>query len=464
MRNFYRRAGILLVLFMLVFQTVAMAAGAMTLNGVRFGKGAVRDRIVFDLSQEPQYTVETQNDGRRIVLTFSALMNRAVKPQISSDMIQQVSFQNTKDGLQVIIDLQAKAEYTVKTLANPSRLFIDILKESESIVHEEPAPGLVKTTYVRRDGRGMLSAWLLDVDRSRYDVKLALGNGTISAGRERLSGISDDLQAVAAINANYFNLNGEILGVTRVDGQTVGTIYYTRSSLGFMPDGSLRIAPVSYGASVTIGGVTQPVSGVDCERGENNLTLYNSYYGASTQTNAYGQEYTVRNGRVTAMQAADSPIPADGGVVSVHGTCKDAFAGVKIGDAVKIEEDYGTELAAAQNIVGAGPTLVKNGQVKVTAKEEQFPGDIAYGRAPRTALGILPNNHVLLAVVDGRQSHSIGCTLSEMGELMKKFGAVDAINFDGGGSSEMIVGGQIQNSPSDGAERPVGSAIVVVKK
>ena len=51
-----------------------------------------------------------------------------------------------------------------------------------------------------------------------------------------------------------------------------------------------------------------------------------------------------------------------------------------------------------------------------------------------------------------------------MGELMKKFGAVDAINFDGGGSSEMIVGGQIQNSPSDGAERPVGSAIVVVKK
>ena len=121
MRNFYRRAGILLVLFMLVFQTVAMAAGAMTLNGVRFGKGAVRDRIVFDLSQEPQYTVETQNDGRRIVLTFSSLMNRAVKPQISSDMIQQVSFQNTKDGLQVIIDLQAKAEYTVKALANPRK-------------------------------------------------------------------------------------------------------------------------------------------------------------------------------------------------------------------------------------------------------------------------------------------------------------------------------------------------------
>ena len=48
--------------------------------------------------------------------------------------------------------------------------------------------------------------------------------------------------------------------------------------------------------------------------------------------------------------------------------------------------------------------------------------------------------------------------------VMKKFGATDALNFDGGGSSEMVVGGQIQNSPSDGSERPVGSAIIVVKK
>ena len=80
------------------------------------------------------------------------------------------------------------------------------------------------------------------------------------------------------------------------------------------------------------------------------------------------------------------------------------------------------------------------------------------------AVGLMPNNHLLLAVVDGRQDSSIGCTLTEWAELLQKFGARDAINFDGGGSSEMVVGGQIMNSPSDGRDRPVGSALAVLKK
>jgi hypothetical protein len=40
---------------------------------------------------------------------------------------------------------------------------------------------------------------------------------------------------------------------------------------------------------------------------------------------------------------------------------------------------------------------------------------------------------------------------------------VEATNLDGGGSSTMVVGGQLVNSPSDAAgERPVGTALVVV--
>ncbi len=464
MKFLYRRLILPAVVFLFICQTVAMAAGTMTLSGVRFGPGSDRDRIVLDLDQIPEYSVRTENDGRRIVLEFPSLQDRAVKPAISSDTITQVSWQKTANGLQMIIDLKSKTAYKVDQLQNPARVFIDISKESESFEKDEPAPGLVRTKYIRRDGRGMLTAWLLDVDLHSYDLRLALGNESIAAGRQRLSGISDDYRAMAAINANYFNLNGELIGLARMEGQTVGTVYYIRTTLGIMPDGSLRIVPAGYSGQVTINGVTVPVAGVDVERGENNLTLYNKFYGSSTQTNEYGQEYTVRNGRVVSIQTADSPIPADGLIISVHGTSKDAFANVKVGDAVNVQEDYGKELAGAATVIGGGPTLVKDGQVLVTAREEQFPSDIAHGRAPRTAVGILPNHHALLAVVDGRQSHSIGCTLTELGALMKKFGATDALNFDGGGSSEMVVGGQIQNSPSDGSERPVGSAIIVVKK
>ena len=46
---------------------------------------------------------------------------------------------------------------------------------------------------------------------------------------------------------------------------------------------------------------------------------------------------------------------------------------------------------------------------------------------------------------------------------MLDLGAVDAMNLDGGGSSEMIVDGQIVNQPSDGRERRIGAGIAVVK-
>ena len=43
-------------------------------------------------------------------------------------------------------------------------------------------------------------------------------------------------------------------------------------------------------------------------------------------------------------------------------------------------------------------------------------------------------------------------------------GAVDAMNLDGGGSSEMVINGKILNKPSDGRERSVGDAVVIVPK
>ena len=129
-----------------------------------------------------------------------------------------------------------------------------------------------------------------------------------------------------------------------------------------------------------------------------------------------------------------------------------------------MEEDLGTAFQDVPMIVGAGPMLVKNGKQHVTKTEEEFPSDIARGRAPRTGVAVLPNRHALLAVVDGRQEASIGATLEEFAELFVKYGAKEAVNFDGGGSSAMVVGGELVNSPSDGEERRVGSALAVMPK
>ena len=99
----------------------------------------------------------------------------------------------------------------------------------------------------------------------------------------------------------------------------------------------------------------------------------------------------------------------------------------------------------------------------MTTLGEEFGSDVAGGRAPRTALGITKDGKALLVVVDGRSRSSVGYTLLELAQFMLEQGAVEAMNLDGGGSSQMIVGSQIVNAPSDGRERRLGAGIAVVK-
>ena len=434
---------------------------AKTLTGVRFGTSDERERVVFDLTTLPAYEVHTENDGQRIVLSLAGAHSQAVQPEISGSMVESVRVSAVPQGVKVVIDLAAPASYEVKTLANPTRIFIDVQKEYEVVSEEMPAPGLKLSTLKRLDARGRLTGWVLEADPARYRAMPVLAKGAVP-GRASVSAMSDMAGADAAINASYFAPNGEILGLLKMDGTIVGTTYFRRSAVGFAADGRAYFGPVDYSGTVTLGKRSWPVGGVDAERGEDSLVIYNHYYGSTTRTNEYGQEYIVRGGRVAAVNSSDSPIPKDGLVISVHGKAKDAFSQVKVGDAVRVAETIGAPWESLPTVIGAGPMLVKDGIAHVTATEEEFPPDIARGRAPRTVFGVTAEGHYLLAVVDGRQPHSIGCTLQEMAEFMLQFGAVQAINFDGGGSSALVVGGELENSPSDGQERAVGSALALL--
>jgi hypothetical protein len=53
-------------------------------------------------------------------------------------------------------------------------------------------------------------------------------------------------------------------------------------------------------------------------------------------------------------------------------------------------------------------------------------------------------------------------TMPELARLFQRLGAVDAINLDGGGSATMWLNGMVANRPSDGTERPVSNALVVL--
>jgi len=76
--------------------------------------------------------------------------------------------------------------------------------------------------------------------------------------------------------------------------------------------------------------------------------------------------------------------------------------------------------------------------------------------SPRTAIGLSKNGRILLLmVVDGRQpGYSEGVDFPELVTLMVSFGAYNATNMDGGGSSAMVIKGldgkaHVLNSPCD---------------
>lgn len=108
------------------------------------------------------------------------------------------------------------------------------------------------------------------------------------------------------------------------------------------------------------------------------------------------------------------------------------------------------EMAEISEAVSGRPWLVHRGEL-VTETLDAF--ETANDRAPRTAVGLTRNGHELvIAVVDGRQPESRGMTLYELGRLMDELGAWEAMNLDGGASSEMVVEelGGIVSIPSRG--------------
>jgi exopolysaccharide biosynthesis protein len=85
-------------------------------------------------------------------------------------------------------------------------------------------------------------------------------------------------------------------------------------------------------------------------------------------------------------------------------------------------------------------------------------------RHPRTALG-WNRGYLFLVEVDGRQRRlSVGMSNAELADYLVRLGCDEAMSLDGGGSATCWALGQVMNNPSEGRERPMANALVVMRK
>ena len=116
---------------------------------------------------------------------------------------------------------------------------------------------------------------------------------------------------------------------------------------------------------------------------------------------------------------------------------------------------------SSSDAIGGGPVLVRDG-VPVYRSNEAFTtrSSRRAGRGPRS--GQRADGGIVFVTTDGRQpGFSVGMTNFELAQTLVRYGAVRGMALDGGGSSTMAFEGTVLNSPSDGRERAVSTALML---
>ena len=165
------------------------------------------------------------------------------------------------------------------------------------------------------------------------------------------------------------------------------------------------------------------------------LAVNGDYYGA----NSTG--YVIRNGVVYRDTVREN---SSNGDLAIY---KDGSFKIIYEDQISAEQLVKDGVI---NLLAFGPALVENGEIAVGTNEEVGQ---AMASNPRTAIGIIDENHYIIVVSDGRTSESKGLSLYQMAEVMKSYGAKTAYNLDGGGSSTLYFNGQVINKPTTGGNK-----------
>ncbi|MBP2623876.1 phosphodiester glycosidase family protein [Streptococcus oricebi] len=176
------------------------------------------------------------------------------------------------------------------------------------------------------------------------------------------------------------------------------------------------------------------------------LAINGDYYGA----NRTG--YVIRNGQIYRNSIRED---ADNGDLAIY---KDGSFGIVYENQTSAED---LVKQGVVNLLAFGPSLVENGKISVSENSEVGQ---SMASNPRTAIGIIDENHYIIVVSDGRTSESKGLSLYQLAEVMQSYGVKTAYNLDGGGSSTLYFNGKVINKPTTNgniSERAVSDIVYI---
>ncbi len=281
---------------------------------------------------------------------------------------------------------------------------------------------VLSTAYIENATEMNMSMFSLQADTQNVEVQTS--GETV---QEKSAAVSDE--------STYKDEN---ISITLSEYEEHGTaIYVADVTLNSAKYLKTAFANDTYGKNVTA------KTSVTAEANGAILAINGDYYGAQEKG------YVIRNGIVYRSSAKGSEVLC----IYADGTMK-----------VVNDRDCTADGLVESGVWQAfsfGPGLVENGSVCVDENDE-------VGRAkasnPRTAIGLIGENHFVFVVSDGRTDESEGLSLYELAEFMQSLGVKEAYNLDGGGSSTMYFNGEVINNPTSGGrikERGVSDIVYI---
>ncbi len=327
--------------------------------------------------------------------------------------------------------------------------------------------------------KGLLDIFVLKVPLKDPYIKVKPTISNSSYGlKETLSKLLVSNGAIAGVNGDFFDMAGthsNPVGSLIIDGELIsadiannmsspyyGTFMLDKNSNPFIDYVKFDINTKFNGYNIHIAAYNE-VSDMSFPVVVNNIAMKNT---SSLDTKFPGlAKIVVQNGKVTeTVRGTTVEVPADGYLVLMNTKAADAhFPNIAPGHQAELSITANVNHNELQTAIGGAGRILKDGAVVADT------GFVPSGRQPRTAVGYNKDGtQLILMVVDGR-THSVGATHDEIGQLLLKYGAYNAMHFDGGGSSAMGIRTPEASQPTlvnapQGGERRILNALGIYKE
>ena len=458
------------------------------IQAVRRSKQAWGDRIVLDLNRRTPWRVSHQGNVITLFVSAEIAPDQPIGTNATvGNLVKSVTVQPQGKQTQIQIQTSESINPAIELLSSPTpRIVIDLRRDyitpsltvqwAEGLRRIERVVEIPNKPKTDKDPKTLkFSVTALEVDLKQPRLKLrpiwsnpdGSPNGIL--GLLPVPQMVEKAQAIGAINGGFFNRIRQLpVGAIREGNRWISGTALVRGAIAWTEKGETLIDRLNFTEEITTANQTKIT-----------LTNLNSGYvqkGIARYTPNWGSGYTpltenellvvVRGDRVVAQYQGGAvavgqvAIPSDGYILVARQT-PEAAKQLPIGMTVQGRQSFIPEkFANFPNLIGAGPLLLKNGSIALDGKLENFQAGFDTQAADRSVIATTKEKGKLLLATVQSVPEGVDPNLLQTAEVLKKIGAVDVLNLDGGSSATLFLGSNILNRPITEIA-PVHNAIAI---